>query len=1695
MGSKYQAEKRVEHVAIACEPDMIKPTPKDPPLPFVTYAEFDTAVNVADNTAANQYPAFVSVSKVPTCKGGPPGGKGVKSGTWNGQFVPTEWSPSVLAGPGNQVYHGHKGTINNGNAKAEVYTAVATGAPSSPCIAALQVQFERIKRKLAAEASSDPLQFGKDMAGGAWEAVKGYGDAAGSIWDGIKSVASAVWNDPLGSARKLAESADAAVRAAAGAVTQVGELGLAIANGELSVDDMMDGLQDLVSELGDEAACALAKMLQDTADAPGGAAEAVGGLTAEAAIQLGLALASGGAGNAAAASAKAAKAGASAGKGMQALAGMGNKLRAMGIKSGDSLKDIFTRLKARRAARAGNKPDASPPKPGRNSEPPAGGTPTQTHNKGKGEGEAKRPCPICPGAGGPVNPVQGCKVLSGDEDLDFVLPGLVPLHWQRSYASNSNTVSWYGQGWSVPFTLALHLADLGNAVDFIDAFGRVIAFPGLAVGREFYSDSESITLRRDGPQAYRIIAADGSQVVFDQAVGPLLLCSAVQDVQQRGHRLYYRPPQGGNPPEPRHLLAQGGQVLALRFDDCGMHAGQPARRLVEVCLLGDASGDAANPLRRHVDSQAPFDERCQQLHRLLADDALPERSGTQLVRYTYTASGDLDTVTTPSTDDRASQEPNRRFGWQDHIMVRHERPGGWTMHYDYDRLDPQGKVVHHWQTIDQAGAEQARRDWHFDYAGSSTRVTEAPGSPDERTTTYHFDDRQRWTGTTDALGQRTTFELNRAGQVTAVVDPAGRRTEYLLDGRGRMLQVLNANGERSSIIWHATLERPLEITDAMGGSERFELDACGQVLATIDALGRRTRHVLDERGLPAEIHDAKGGVKRLVFNDWGKLTRYTDCSGNSTEMAYDNWGHLASSRNALGQTTRYQHDREGHLLGIEHPDGSQERYGYDLQGRLTERTDSAGQVTRWELAADGQPLRRVDALGQALQYRYDAHRRLVQLFNQNGDHYAFSYDALDRLISEYSFDGKRSHFQYDPAGQLMQVLELGDDSAADGDRIETRFERDAVGRLLAKLLKAPGQPLQATRFAYDANGDLLQASNAHSRVVLKHDAAGQLIEEQLTAAGLVTAELQIPLQGGGRQHTLRHRYDELGNRVATTLPDGRVVNMLVYGSGHVHQLNVDGQLISDFERDRLHRETARTQGQLRSIVQYDSLGRLQAQQVQRVGSSAAAMQLPAGRTARDGAAIQRQYRYDAAGQISQLQDWRRSVSYSCDAVGQLLRANEERFAFDPAHNLLPGKPAAGNAGRVQRNRLLVFEDQRFTYDTHGRLAIKLTGAHTQLRLHWNAEHQLERSVLLRQGRPSIDTGYAYDPFGRRLYKAPLDAQGRPIADRATWFVWDGDRLLQELKTFTEGPKPSSSLTQTYVYEPDSFVPLAQLRSVSSLEAGVGTTPARPLRVRPGQATAASTCNAPLELRYYHCDQIGTPRELTTSDGRIAWQATYRAWGSTALVEWEATTADAANAAQWQESRTDMSDLQPMRFQGQYFDVETGLHYNRFRYYDPDCGRYITLDPIGLAGGINPMAFVANPGAWTDVHGLAGDGGAYMFEYAKGGKYIGKGPAARMAGSMATRKKPNDCLIGAAHVDTGGDNELGKMVEYKAMMLSGFKEGAGRGAAPDGFANAHLSGKAAWDANPGKQAAATLKATELIAKFEASKIPIRAARCK
>ncbi|BFM08549.1 RHS repeat-associated core domain-containing protein [Halioxenophilus aromaticivorans] len=238
-----------------------------------------------------------------------------------------------------------------------------------------------------------------------------------------------------------------------------------------------------------------------------------------------------------------------------------------------------------------------------------------------------------------------------------------------------------------------------------------------------------------------------------------------------------------------------------------------------------------------------------------------------------------------------------------------------------------------------------------------------------------------------------------------------------------------------------------------------------------------------------------------------------------------------------------------------------------------------------------------------------------------------------------------------------------------------------------------------------------------------------------------------------------------------------------------------------------------------------------------------------------------------------------------------------------------------------------YGDSHYEYDQRGNRVCERRGKGGKLVTHYQYDC-LNQLIQVDNGEAT--TRYEYDALGRRVSKTSTidDSPTR------TEFLWNDDVLLseryiadQEVGEDGQGGREQQEFSpdkepyladKTYLFEPGTFKPLA------FVEQG--------------------------KIYHYHLDHLGTPQEISNAQGKLVWSANYKAYGSLAL----------ADNPQVENN---------LRFQGQYFDEETGLHYNRFRYYDPEVGRFTQQDPIGLLGGINNYKYVVNPVQWTDPLGL------------------------------------------------------------------------------------------------------------------------------
>ena len=1101
------------------------------------------------------------------------------------------------------------------------------------------------------------------------------------------------------------------------------------------------------------------------------------------------------------------------------------------------------------------------------------------------------------GSPNPVHAATGAKVLGGVADMDFVLPGLLPIDWQRFYNSlDQRRDGLFGNGWSVPYEISVLIEphpEGGEHLVYLDEQGRRIDMGSIPLGAAAFSPGEGLSVRRNGNGQLLIESNNGLYRLFepDPVQGSRLRLSQFGDRNDNRIYLDYDP---------------AGLLIRLRdtFD------------LVQVELIYSAQ----------------WPRRVQQIERLY-----PDQQREILALYAYDAHGDLAQV------QDASQHVQRRFAYEGGRMVEHQLPSGLRCFYQWAQIDDvEWRVVRHWTD----SGEEYRFD--YDLQAGITRIEDGL----QRQSIRHWDQQHQITGYTDNLGQTWQFQWNDERQLLGATDPQGGQFQLSYDEAGNLSETLDPLGRRESTLWLEHWSLPRIETDAAGNSWTYDYDPRGNCIRETDPLGHATHYRYDSQGRMVEITDASAKTKRLQWNDLGQLLRFTDCSGYPTHFSYDRRGYLQAITDAMGEQTVFQHDARGRLLRNQLADGRVEQFLRDHSGQLTGYIDPAGHATHYQYDRQGQLQVRIDAHGRRVQFSHDAYGRLQVLQNENAESYRFAWDAGDRLIRQQDLNGSVQQYHYDVLDNVVGVEYLAAPSgSAQPPSIVHRLERDAVGRILAKvtadgLTEYQHDPLdQLTRVVFTGQNQQSQTLS------FAYDALGQLLEEQ-SADGC-----------------LQHHYDELGNLCQSQLPDGRWINRLYYGSGHLHQINVDGQVVSDFERDRLHREVLRTQGHLTTLSEYDRAGRLRSR-LQRQTRQPAALPAP----------VRKHFEYDPAdnliGRLEQRPHGGQHQLYHYDASERIIASQDnllgqtETFAYDAAANLLDGQSAA--SGPVLHNQQRVFQDKHFRYDGFGRLIEKRSASHLIQHFSYDAEHRLIE-VCNQAGQRETRVRMSYDPLGRRIQKTEHDAQGYLLGE--TRFAWDGLRLLQEQR---------NSTTSLYLYVDDGFEVLARIDGKGALQ----------------------------KVRHYHNDLNGLPLQLTEADGHSVWQARYRVWGNIAEEEREPYYLEEQN----------------LRFQGQYHDREIGLYYNTFRFYDPDIGRYISPDPIGLEGGLNLYTYGPNPLTYFDPLGWTG---TYIFTNGKI-SYIGKGPVTRMNSSMLARIKGKANATQFAHLDFG-DSKMGFMVEHRLMQ--------------------------------------------------------------
>lgn len=1174
-------------------------------------------------------------------------------------------------------------------------------------------------------------------------------------------------------------------------------------------------------------------------------------------------------------------------------------------------------------------------------------------------------CSVCPGGiavGNPVNPMLGAKVLSNETDIS--LPGAMSFTLSRSYSSYQTDtpapVGLLGPGWYFGFDASL----LVNEHELIlnDSSGRSIHFEQLSEGEASFSRSENLWLIRGGKTEFPddhvlsvlwhslpVSLKNNPHVYFvtSHALGPVWLL---------GYNTPYIPPQSALlPPElPKRRTLQG---IYDRFGR-GMHfiretQGEFSGYLSQVI---DGVGRHYRFELTHITSKRistvksgwgqDNGVRLSAIY-LTKDPHYPELPEKPLVRYDYNERGELQTVY-----DRVGVAI-RQFNYHpEHIgwMTTHQYIGRPPSQYEYDA---KGRVI--------LQHNQGGLDYTFNYSDNRTDVTDSLGRqdsyffagkkglkrlikhqrPDGSTIENRYDPSGRLIAVRNAGGLITEFELDIAsGNLTAITTPDEKTTRFSYNAQGQLQEVIYPSGNRHKTAYDQ-LGRVISETNESGGVSRFYYaDEHSNLISTReDALGVKQSFKWTACGLLAQFSDCSGKITHYDYNRDGNILHITMEEGLRNTYEYNDRGQRVSEHNAAGETYRYDYNSAGDLVKIHQPDDSLMTLHYDEQRRLTAK--------------------QYGGLNQ--QFHYDDAGRIHTLVNENGAVTRFEYDVMNRLVKEIGFDGRSKCYSYNALQQLVTMQDV---------HLTTHYRYDLSGHLINSEIIEAGKTVDTQNWQYNEYEQLTevnsQSGDYQITVCFERDNVGRILQET-----------QCVMDNAGKpvwQHQVKHAYQIQGLRAETT-PDGLPsLKWLTYGSGHLLGLSCQGKAVVEFERDNLHREKSLLFGKSQLQRQYNAAGRLAHIDF----SVMTGIHQPS------------QYHYDVMGQLIRItQANNQQTQYHYDKVGRLRQATsplyQQQYDYDLAGNRIISDRSVLNSNlsdiQFSSNRLQYDDNYDYTYDDYGNLISKVN-RHDRDEAHYyqyDKHHRLTHYQQIKHGESITKARYCYDAFSRRIQKQVMSEQSK----QTVWYGWDGDNLVLTEK--------DNQRIHT-VYYPNSFVPLLRIegsipvltqplgevveqaltmpltdevkRQLNSLEPNLinNSLTAEDLNwiqqseltpqqlsqfIKPTSSADLSECT----IQYYNCNHLGTPQMLVDLQGNVVWQADYDPWGN-------------------RINEKNPSNLyQPIRMQGQHYDEESGLHYNRYRYYDPNSGRYITQDPIGLLGGMNVYKYPLNPLQYIDFLGL------------------------------------------------------------------------------------------------------------------------------
>ena len=803
----------------------------------------------------------------------------------------------------------------------------------------------------------------------------------------------------------------------------------------------------------------------------------------------------------------------------------------------------------------------------------------------------------------------------------------------------------------------------------------------------------------------------------------------------------------------------------------------------------------------------------------------------------------------------------------------------------------------------------------YDGAGMLCAATDALGVADR----YEYDPKGRLVKETLADSEQFVFQYDEKGRCvyTSGVDRYDEKTLHYREDIG-WTEITNSNGHKAFYHCLPTGQVAARISP-MGGVTRTEYDEHGRITRIMDAVGAATRYEYDEQGNCSKVTDPTGRAITMEYNSAHQATTFVDPGGGVSRREFDAAGRLIAMEDAIGRRFRLTYGEDGHLVEIQRPDGVTYRYVRPSGENVIETQESSGRVTRRTLDDAGRIVTLEDALGGKTVYSYNARGDLVGILRADGSTLTAEYDGCGNPVRIADPGGYTTTYRYgrcgrlvektDPAGGALRYLWGTEPHQLIG--IVNRkgenygFEHDADGRIIQET----GFDGRVTRFEYNAAGNCVALVNGIGETIsYKLDPIGRIVGKQFPDG--TSAQFEYHALGD---------FAAIRNAACTVTFErdrlGRVVREAIDGTSIESAFDVAGNRVGVSIRGEFNVSFAFTPGRFATAIK--AAGQTWSFERDQEGRDA---------------------EYIMAGGVRCLQGWDAASRLTSQRLTGRGKVSVDRaFIYDQTGNLLSLResPSRTEFEYDRRNCVAAAtgagESRQFEYDVNANIiSSRNSGSAAATEFRYESGDRLvaagamtcsydAQGRLTRKFEPgSGECLYFWDAEDQLVgfrngrgeeWRYAYDAFGRRVKkegpDGITRFLWDGDVILREHR---QPEKPAY-----WLIDPHSFKPVARI----------------------GDGTIQSVL----------CDQCGAPRELIGSTGELEARLRPSVFGEFGAAGF------------------------PVGYQGQWHDPESGLAYNRYRYYDPQAGRYISQDPMRVPGGLNLYRYVINPLMWVDPFGL------------------------------------------------------------------------------------------------------------------------------